>query len=146
VELFAAPIVQNGSMTVTSLTSAVEQTIAEMGWLTPADVALQTLALKLAGEIDSARARADEYTALDGRWGGEEDEYWRLQRLEAWCDLSKSVALLGPKLRDVLRDLGGAPNARVALDTVPKTAGKLALMQANAQRFELIEGGGESVG
>lgn len=133
---------QNDSMADETLTSAVRQTLGEMKWLTPADGAMRALALKLAGEIDSAQARADEFGKLDSQYDPEDDAFYRLRRLEAWCDLAKTVGLLGPRLRDVLRDLGGAPGARAGLDTSQgKTVGKLAGMLENAERFKLIRGG-----
>lgn len=124
------------------LTNAVDETLGQMAWLTPADKAMRELALHLAGEIDTARARAEEFGQLNGTFEPESDAYIRLQKLEAWCDLAKTVGMLGPRLRDVLRDLGGAPNARAGLDTAPeKSAGKLATMLANADRLKLVQGG-----
>lgn len=128
-----------------NLTDAVRETLGQMAWLTPADKAMRELALHLAGEIDTARRRAEEFAQLDGAFESESDAEYRLRRLESWCDLAKTVGMLGPRLRDVLKDLGGAPNARSGLDTAgQKTAGKLATMLANREHLKLIEGAGGS--
>lgn len=95
------------------LRDEVEKTLAAMTWLKPADAAMQALALHLAGQIDTARARAEEFGELDGTFERDEPGYDRLRRLEAWCDVAKAVGLLGPKLRDVLKDLGGTPGSRL---------------------------------
>lgn len=126
------------------LREIVDEALSAMPWLTPADDALRALALRLAVEIDTARARAAEFGLVDGLIVRDTDEdlYFRVRRLEAWCDLAKAVGLLGPRLRDVLRDLGGAPGSRQGLNTgAGKTAGKLATLRANSERFELIRGG-----
>lgn len=106
------------------LREEVERTLAEMKWLGPADRAMRALALKLAEEIDSARARAEEFGDLDGSFGPDEDEFHRLKRLEAWCDVAKMVGLLAPKLRDVLKDLGGTPATRKELGNTDPDAGR----------------------
>lgn len=109
---------------MTNLRSEVESSLAEMTWLGPADNALKALALKLAEEIDSARARADEFGRLESRFSTDDDEFYRLRRLEAWCDVAKTVAMLGPRLREVLVLAGGAPGARKDFAPVDPDAGK----------------------
>lgn len=106
------------------LREEVERTLAEMKWLGPADRAMKALALKLAEEIDSARARAEVFGELDGSFGPDEDEFHRLKRLEAWCDVAKMVGLLAPKLRDVLKDLGGTPATRKEFGGTDPDAGR----------------------
>jgi hypothetical protein len=116
------------------LRDQVEATLAEMNWLGPTDDALRALALKLAEEIDSARARADEFGSLDGAFEHGDSAFDRLRRLEAWCDVAKTVGMLGPRLRDVLKDLGGAPAQRKELeipeDGVTGVASRLAGLRA----------------
>jgi hypothetical protein len=98
------------------LRDQVEAALAEMNWLGPTDDALRAVALKLAEEIDSARARADEFKSLDGAFEHGDPAFDRLRRLEAWCDVAKTVGMLGPRLRDVLKDLGGAPAQRKEME------------------------------
>ena len=98
------------------LRDQVEATLAEMKWLGPTDDALRALALKLAEEIDSARARAEAFGALDGAFDRGDPAFERLRRLEAWCDVANTVGMLGPRLRDVLKDLVGAPAQRKELE------------------------------
>lgn len=135
------PSIRHNDVMSGNLTEAVRETLGQMAWLTPADKAMRELALHLAGEIDTARERADSFKVLEATFEPESDAYFQLQRLEAWCDLAKTVGMLGPRLRDVLRDLGGAPNARAGLDAAPeKSAGKLATMLANKDRLKLVGG------
>lgn len=116
------------------LRDEVETTLGQMRWLGPTDAAMRALALKLAEEIDSARARAEEFSALEEMFGPEDDLFLRLRRLEAWCDVAKTVGMLGPRLRDVLKDLGGAPAQRkdfdVPNDGVTGVASRLAGLRA----------------
>lgn len=100
------------------LRDEVERTLAGMSWLGETDAGLRALALKLAEEIDSARARAEEFGQLDGTFERRDPDFDRLKRLEAWCDVAKTVSMLGPRLQSVLKDLGGAPAQRQLFETV----------------------------
>lgn len=112
------------------LRDEVERTLAGMSWLGPTDAAMRALALKLAEEIDTARLRAEEFGALDGAFERRDPDFDRLRRLEAWCDVAKTVGMLGPRLQSVLKDLGGAPGQRkdfeVPDDGVSGVASRLA--------------------
>ncbi|GAA4568703.1 hypothetical protein GCM10023193_50800 [Planotetraspora kaengkrachanensis] len=77
-----------------------------MDWLTDGDKALATLALRREFAGDTAALR-------------------RLQKLEAMCEVTKTVGWLGPQLQGVLRDLGGAP-ARAAMKVDKPVGGRLA--------------------
>jgi len=122
------------------LRDEVAATLAEMKWLGPADRAMRALALKLAEEIDSARARAEEFGELDGSFGPDEDEFHRLKRLEAWCDVAKMVGMLGPRLRDVLKDLGGTPATRKGIGGTDPDAGRASRV-TGLRSLNLVSGG-----
>ncbi len=87
------------------LRDAVRTALGAMDWLTPADEATKTLALRLADEIEKASDRAAEAAAVAAKAGGEMDIYKRLKALEAHCNVTKTVGWLGPQLHGVLRDL-----------------------------------------
>lgn len=112
------------------LRDAVKSAVGQMTWLTPADEAMKTLALRQAEEIEKAVERAEEFAELRRDLAGDESAYKRLQKLEAQCDLTKAVGWLGPQLQGVLRDLGGAPGARKSLDEGKKVGGRLAQLRA----------------
>ena len=107
------------------LRDAVAHAVKGMTWLGPSDEGLKTLALRQAEEIEKAIDRAEELDALQAEFGGDRDMYKRLQKLEAMCDVTKTVGWLGPQLQGVLRDLGGTPAARKAMSEVKAAAGRL---------------------
>jgi hypothetical protein len=114
------------------LRDAVKAALGDMTWLTKADDAMKALALRQAEEIEKAIARADELEAMYRQAGGDQNLYKRLQKLEAMCDVTKTVGWLGPQLQGVLRDLGGAPGARKALQGGKPVGGRLAQLRADA--------------
>lgn len=114
------------------LRDAVKDAIGQMDWLTPADAAMKALALRQAEEIEKALDRADELGQLRRDLAGDESAYKRLQKLEAMCDVTKTVGWLGPQLQGVLRDLGGAPAARKQLKADKPIGGRLAQLRAAA--------------
>lgn len=101
-----------------------------MTWLQPTDMALRALALRNAAEIEKALDRADELAALRREAAGDESIYKRLQKLEAMCDVTKTVGWLGPQLQGYLRDLGGTPAARAAMKKDQPVGGRLAQLRA----------------
>jgi hypothetical protein len=94
------------------LRDAVRTAVAAMDWLTDSDHAMRTLALRQAEEIEKAVDRAEELAAIVRDAQGAPDIYKRLAKLEAMCEVTKTVGWLGPQLQGVLRDLGGTPGAR----------------------------------
>jgi len=103
-----------------------------MDWLTDSDQAMKTLALRQAEEIEKAVDRAEEAAAIARDCEGDPSVYKRLQKLEAMCDVTKTVGWLGPQLQGVLRDLGGAPAARKAMKADKPVGGRLAQLRADA--------------
>lgn len=116
------------------LRDAVRTAVDAMDWLKPTDAAMKALALRQAEEIEKAIDRAEELAQLVRDLAGEESTYKRLQKLEAMCDVTKTVGWLGPQLQGVLRDLGGAPAARAALKQDKPIGGRLAQLRADAAR------------
>ncbi len=117
------------------LRDAVREAVDAMDWLTPTDEAMKTLALRQAEEIEKAVDRAEEAAAILRDAGGDPSIYKRLQKLEAMCEVTKTVGWLGPQLQGVLRDLGGAPAARAALKKDKPVGSRLAaLRDAAAQQ------------
>lgn len=112
------------------LRDAVRSAIGAMTWLGPTDEAMRTLALRQAEEIEKAIGRAEELSELRRDLSGDESAYKRLQKLEAMCDVTKTVGWLGPQLQGVLRDLGGTPTARKALQPDQPIGGRLAQLRA----------------
>lgn len=108
------------------LRDAVRAAVDAMTWLTPTDQALRTLALRQAEEIEKAVDRAEELAELRRDLAGDESAYKRLQKLEAMCDVTKTVGWLGPQLQGVLRDLGGTPAARAAMKSDKPVGSRLA--------------------
>jgi hypothetical protein len=111
------------------LRTAVAAAIRDMGWLSTSDKAMAALALRQAQEIETAIDRAEELEAL-----AEEEPSLsrRLQKLEAMCDVTKTVGWLGPQLQGVLRDLGGTPGARKAMGEEKPVGGRLAQIRKDA--------------
>jgi hypothetical protein len=103
-----------------------------MDWLTESDEGLKTLALRQAEEIEKAIDRAEELAAVTAEFRGDQSMYKRLQKLEAMCDVTKTVGWLGPQLQGVLRDLGGTPAARAAMKADKPIGGRLAQLRADA--------------
>jgi hypothetical protein len=114
------------------LRDAVKAAIGKMAWLTDSDKAMAALALRQAEEIEKAVDRADELDELKTEFAGDASMYKRLQKLEAMCELTKTVGWLGPQLQGVLRDLGGAPVARKAMQADKPIGGRLAQLRADA--------------
>jgi hypothetical protein len=114
------------------LRDAVKAAVAAMTWLGPSDEALRTLAIRQAEEIEKAVDRAEELAKLVRDLAGDESVYKRLQKLEAMCDVTKTVGWLGPQLQGVLRDLGGTPGARAAMKADKPIGGRLAQLRAGA--------------
>jgi len=101
-----------------------------MDWLTPTDLAMKTLALRQAEEIEKAVDRAEMLAVLAADAGtAGVDIYKRLQKLEAMCEVTKTVGWLGPQLQGVLRDLGGAPAARAAMKKDKPVGSRLAQLR-----------------
>jgi len=103
-----------------------------MDWLKPSDQAMRALALRQAEEIEKALDRAEELADACRDLAGDLGAYKRLQKLEAMCDVTKTVGWLGPQLQGVLRDLGGAPASRAALKPDKPIGGRLAQLRADA--------------
>ena len=114
------------------LRDAVKAAIDEMKWLQPTDGGLKALALRAAEEIEGAIDRAEELKALRRDAAGDESLYKRLQKLEAMCDVTKTVGWLGQQLQGYLRDLGGTPASRKAMRDDKPIGGRLAQLRAAA--------------
>jgi hypothetical protein len=114
------------------LRSAVKAAVDAMDWLQESDQALKVLALRQAEEIEKAIDRAEELEQAFREAGGDPGLYKRLQKLEAMCDVTKTVGWLGPQLQGVLRDLGGTPAARKAMKADKPIGGRLADLRAAA--------------
>lgn len=115
------------------LRDAVADALAGMTWLTASDDALKALALRQAEEIEKVLDRAREFEAVMEEFSGDRSMYKRLQKLEAMCDVTKTVGWLGPQLQGVLRDLGGTPAARKAMAADQPVGGRLAQIRAEAE-------------
>ncbi|TDE40510.1 hypothetical protein E1295_31915 [Nonomuraea mesophila] len=107
-----------------------------MTWLDPSDQAMRALALRQAEEIEKAVDRAAELDELRRELAGDMAALKRLQKLEAMCEITKTVGWLGPQLQGVLRDLGGTPAARKAMQGDKPIGGRLAQLRANAAARE----------
>lgn len=114
------------------LRDAVKAAVDAMDWLTDSDQAMKTLALRQAEEIEKAVDRAEELAELRRDLAGDESAYKRLQKLEAMCEVTKTVGWLGPQLQGVLRDLCGTPAARKAMKADKPIGGRLAQLRASA--------------
>lgn len=112
------------------LRDAVKSALAKMDWLTDSDQAMKTLALRQAEEIEKAVDRAELLAELQRDAAAQGiDIYKRLEKLQAMCEVTKTVGWLGPQLQGVLRDLGGAPLARAALKKDKPVGGRLAALR-----------------
>lgn len=116
------------------LRDSVEAAIGAMTWLTESDRALADVARKLAEQIELAQARADLQDRLFSEVSGDPGMFRRLQKLEAMCDVAKVIGWLGPQLQGVLRDLGGTPAARKAMQPGGKMGGRLADLRTAAAK------------
>lgn len=103
-----------------------------MTWLGPSDEAMKTLALRQAEMIETAIDRAEELAALYAEAGGDKDIYKRIDKLASMCDVAKLVGWLGPQLQGVLRDLGGTPAARKAMQVNKDVGGRLGNIRKEA--------------
>jgi hypothetical protein len=111
------------------LRDAVKAAVEQMDWLGPTDEAMKALALRQAEEIEKAVDRAEEAVAILRDSGGDPSIYKRLQKLEAMCDVTKTVGWLGVQLQGVLRDLGGAPKGRAELRPDKPVGSRLAALR-----------------
>src|SRR3954465_3130580 len=114
------------------LRDAVAEALDAMTWLTPSDQALATLARRNAEEIEQAADPAEELAELQREFAGDPSMFKRLQKLEAMCEVTKTVGWLGPQLQGYLRDLGGTPASRAALKVEKPVKGRLAHLRAAA--------------
>ncbi len=114
------------------LRTAVRAALSAMNWLSGSDEGLRTLAIRQAEEIEKAVDRAEEFTELQRELASDISAYKRLQKLEAMCDVTKTVGWLGPQLQGVLRDLGGTPASRAAMKVDKPIGGRLAQLRADA--------------
>ena len=124
------------------LRDSVKAATDAMTWLQPTDRALADVALKLAEQIEESQARADLLAELYGEVRGDPGTFRKLQKLEAMCDLAKTVGWLAPQLQGMLRDLGGTPNARKAMQADKPIGGRLAQLRAGVARQDDPEGVG----
>jgi hypothetical protein len=129
-KLTSVPAPQPEQERAPDLRDAVREALAKMTWLGPTDAGVMALAQRQAEEIEKAVERADMYADLLRDSAGDMSVYKRLQKLEAMCDLTKTVGWLGPQLQGVLRDLGGTPRVRAELGAEKKVGGRLAQLRA----------------
>jgi hypothetical protein len=118
---------------VPDLRVSVAEAINGMTWLSPSDAAIKALAMRYADEIEQVTERADLLRDLQSEVGGDPGLFKRLQKLEAMCDVTKTVGWLGQQLQGVLRDLGGTPAARKAMAESKPIGGRLAQLRAEAE-------------
>lgn len=118
------------------LRDAVKDALEAMTWLESSDAALKALALRQAEEIEKAIDRAEELDEVRRELAGDMSALKRLQKLEAMCDVTKTVGWLGPQLQGVLRDLGGTPAARKAMKADKPIGGRLAQIRADAGQHD----------
>lgn len=100
-----------------------------MPWARGTDDAIVALAKRLAAEIEQAVDRADEWAEIWADAAGDMSVVKRLQKLEAMCDVTKTVGWLGPQLQGVLKELGGTPQSRKAMQTDSPVGGALASLR-----------------
>jgi len=116
--------------TARDLRESIESAVAAMDWLTDSDKVLVDLALNAARQIEEAEERR---AALDALFRdiepGDVSTYKRLQKLEAMCDVTKTVGWLGPQIQGYLRDLGGTPAARKAMAKDGPVGSRLAALR-----------------
>lgn len=118
------------------LRDAVRAALDEMTWLESSDQAMKTLALRQAEEIEKAVDRAEELAQILADSRGQPDIYKRLEKLQAMCEVTKTVGWLGPQLQGVLRDLGGAPVPRAALKKDKPVGSRLAQLRDAAGKHD----------
>lgn len=118
------------------LRDAVRDAVDAMSWLAESDAGLKALALRQAEEIEKAIDRAVELDEVRRDLAGDMAALKRLQKLEAMCDVTKTVGWLGPQLQGVLRDLGGTPAARKAMKADKPIGGRLAQIRAEAGQHD----------
>ena len=114
------------------LRESVTDAVAAMDWLSPSDLTLVDLALKAAEQVEAAQDRAEALSDLYADARGQQDIYKRLAKLEAMCDVTKTVGWLGPQIQGFLRDLGGTPASRKAMKPDQPIGGRLAELRARA--------------
>jgi hypothetical protein len=132
--LAAAPVTQRER--APDLRDAVRAAVDAMDWLTETDQAMRTLALRQAEEIEKAVDRAEQLAELRRDLADDDSAYKRLQKLEAMCEVTKTVGWLGPQLQGVLRDLGGTPAARRALKQDKPVGSRLAQLRDAAGKAD----------
>ena len=118
------------------LRDAVKSAVDAMDWLTATDQAMKTLALRQAEEIEKAVDRAEELAEAYRDLAGDASAYKRLQKLEAMCEVTKTVGWLGPQLQGVLRDLGGTPAARALMKKDKPVGSRLAQLRDAAGQHD----------
>lgn len=118
--------------TAPNMREAVETALAAMPWLTESDRAMCDLARSYADQIEQAHARADALADLFSQVGGDPDLFKRLQKLEADCNVVRVVGWLGQQLQGVLKDLGGAPAARKAMQVDQPMGSRLDAIRSGA--------------
>lgn len=118
------------------LRDAVRAAVDAMTWLTDTDKAMKTLALRQAEEIEKAVDRAEELAQAYAENAGDRTAFRRLQKLEAMCEVTKTVGWLGPQLQGVLRDLGGTPAARAAMSKDKPVGSRLAQLRDAAGQHD----------
>ena len=94
------------------LREAIESAVAQMDWLAESDRVLVDLALNAAEQIEATAERKELLDDLYAEARGDASLYKRLAKLEAMCDITKTVGWLGPQIQGYLRDLGGTPTIR----------------------------------
>lgn len=114
------------------LRESVAESVKAMPWLKESDAAIKALALRLAEQIEEAADRHDLLRELQAEAGGDIPLQKRLAKLEAMCDVTKLVGWLGPQLQGVLRDLGGTPTARKAMQEEHPVGGRLKQLREDA--------------
>jgi len=126
--------VKAAERTMPDLRQSVKDAVAAMNWLTASDQAMVDLAHALADQIESSVSLAEEYDAVirDVASSGDDGLLKRVRALEARADVQKVVGWLGVQLQGVLRDIGGAPVARKAMQGDAPVGGALAAIKAQA--------------
>ncbi len=114
------------------LRDSVAAALGAMTWLATSDGGLKALALRAAEEIEAAAERAEEFAEVLREARGDDSLYKRVAKLEAQCEMTKTVGWLGPQLQGYLRDLGGTPGARAAMAPDKPIGGRLAQLRADA--------------
>ena len=118
------------------LRDVVKASIASMDWLTETDKAAAALALRQADEIEKTVERLELLDQVQTDFRGDRGMYKRLEKLEAMCDVTKTVGWLGPQLQNILRDLGGTPAARAALKRDKPVGSRLAQLRDAAGKHD----------